>query len=98
LSQCQAEFELNQAIGKKLNDLNLLEVKQVQATSANAETMNVDGFYAVEPTRLASLSSEAIVDLVRSGTYEPICLHLASLRNFELLRDRSLEVEPASAQ
>jgi hypothetical protein len=97
LSQYQAEFELTQAICRKLKDLNLLEAKQVQATAANGETMNVDGFYAVEPSRLASLSSEAIVDLVRSGTYELICFHLASLRNFELLRDRSLEVEPQTA-
>jgi hypothetical protein len=97
LSQYQAEFELTQAICKKLKDLNLLEAKQVQATAASGETMNVDGFYAVEPSRLASLPSEAIVDLVRSGTYDLICFHLASLRNFELLRDRSLEVEPQAA-
>ena len=97
LSQYQAEFELTQAICKKLKDLNLLEAKQVQATAASGETMNIDGFYAIEPSRLASLSSEAIVDLVRSGTYELICFHLASLRNFELLRDRSLEVEPQTA-
>jgi hypothetical protein len=97
LSQYQAEFELTQAICKKLKDLNLLEAKQVQATAASGETMNIDGFYAVEPSRLASLSSEAIVDLVRSGTYELICFHLASLRNFELLRDRSLEVKLQTA-
>lgn len=97
LSQYQAEFELTQAICKKLKDLNLLEAKQVQATAASGETMNIDGFYAVEPSRLASLPSEAIVDLVRSGTYDLICFHLASLRNFELLRDRSLEVEPQAA-
>jgi hypothetical protein len=98
LSQYQSEFELTQAICKKLKDLNLLEAKQVQATAASGETMSVDGFYAVEPSRLANLSSEAIVDLVRSGTYELICFHLASLRNFELLRDRSLEVQPAAAE
>ena len=97
LSQYQAEFERTQAICKKLKDLNLLEAKQVQATSPTGETMTVDGFFAVEPSRLATLSSEAIVDLVRSGTYELICFHLASLRNFELLRDRSLAVEPATA-
>jgi hypothetical protein len=96
LSQYQAEFERTQAICKKLKELNLLEAKQVQATSPNGETITVDGFYAVEPSRLATLTSEAIVDLVRSGIYELICFHLASLRNFELLRDRSLEVQPAS--
>jgi hypothetical protein len=60
--------------------------------------MTVDGFFAVEPSRLATLSSEAIVDLVRSGIYELICFHLASLRNFDLLRDRSLDVEPAPVE
>ncbi|HBH72678.1 MAG TPA: multidrug transporter [Synechococcales bacterium UBA10510] len=98
LSQYQAEFERTQAICKKLKDLNLLEAKQVQATSPTGETMTVDGFFAVEPSRLATLSSEAIVDLVRSGTYELICFHLASLRNFELLRDRSLEVQPSTVE
>jgi len=98
LSQYQAEFELTQAICKKLKDLNLLEAKQVQADAATGETMNLDGFYAVEPSRLASLSSEAIVDLVRSGTYELICFHLASLRNFELLRDRSLDMQPQAVE
>ena len=96
LSQYQAEFERTQAICKKLKELNLLEAKQVQATSPNGETMTVDGFFAVEPSRLATLSSEAIVDLVRSGIYELICFHLASLRNFDLLRGRSLELESSS--
>jgi len=97
LGQYQAEFERTKAICKKLKDLNLLEAKQVEATSPTGEKMTVDGFFAVDPARLATLSSEAIVDLVRSGTYELICFHLASLRNFDLLRDRSLEVEPAKA-
>ena len=96
LSQYQTEFERTKAICKKLKDLNLLEAKQAEVTSPNGEKMSVDGFFAVDPARLATLSAEAIVELVRSGTYELICFHLASLRNFELLRDRSLEREPAS--
>jgi hypothetical protein len=96
LGEYQAEFERTQSICKKLKDLNLLEAKQVDATLPNGETMTIDGFFAVDPARLATLSSDAIVDLVRSGTYELICFHLASLRNFELLRDRSLEVESAT--
>ena len=96
LSDYQTEFERTKAICKKLKDLNLLEAKQAEVTSPNGEKMSVDGFFAVDPARLATLSAEAIVELVRSGTYELICFHLASLRNFELLRDRSLEREPAS--
>ena len=93
LGEYQAEYERTQAICKKIKDLNLLEAKQVEVAFPNTESMTIDGFYTVEPARLATLSSEAIVDLVRSGIYELICFHLASLRNFELLHDRSLEVE-----
>jgi hypothetical protein len=51
--------------------------------------MSLTDFYTVDRGRLTTLSSEAIVDLVRSGAYELICYHLASLRNFNLLRDRT---------
>lgn len=89
LSQYQTEFESTKLICKKLKDLNLLEPKQVNTTLPNGEAVTVGGFFAVDPSRLATLSSEVIVDLVRSGTYALICFHMASLRNFELLRDRS---------
>jgi hypothetical protein len=91
LSQYQAEFQRTQAICKKLKDLNLLERKQVEATLPDGEKMSLTGFFTVDRARLATLSSEAIVDLVRSGAYELICHHLASLRNFTLLRDRTAE-------
>jgi hypothetical protein len=91
LSQYQAEFQRTQAICKKLKDLNLLERKQVEATLPDGEKMSLTGFFTVDRPRLATLSSEAIVDLVRSGAYELICYHLASLRNFTLLRDRTAE-------
>ena len=91
LSQYQSEFQRTQTICKKLKDLNLLERKQVEATLPDGEKMSLTGFYTVDRARLSTLSSETIVDLVRSGAYELICHHLASLRNFNLLRDRSAE-------
>lgn len=91
LSQYQAEFQRTQAICKKLKDLNLLERKQVETTLPDGEKMSLTGFFTVDRARLSTLSSEAIVDLVRSGAYELICHHLASLRNFNLLRDRTAE-------
>jgi hypothetical protein len=96
LAEYQAEFERTKVICKKLKDLNLLEAKQAEVALPSGEKMRVDGFFAVDPARLATLSAESIVDLVRSGTYELICFHLASLRNFDLLCDRGLELEPAS--
>ncbi len=94
LSQYQAEFGRTQAFCKKLKDLNLLERKQVEASLPNGETMSLTGFHTVDRSRLNTLSSEAIVDLVRSGAYELICHHLASLRNFNVLRDRISEAHP----
>ncbi len=94
LSQYQAEFVRTQAFCKKLKDLNLLERKQVEASLPNGEKMSLTGFHTVDRSRLSTLSSEAIVDLVRSGAYELICHHLASLRNFNELRDRISEAHP----
>lgn len=97
LSQYQAEFQRTQAICKKLKELNLLERKQVEATLPDGEKMSLTGFFTVDRPRLSTLSSEAIVDLVRTGAYELICHHLASLRNFNLLRDRTAEAHPEHA-
>ena len=94
LSQYQSEFLRTQAICAKLKQLNLLERKQVEATLPTGEKMSLTGFYTVDRPRLATLSSEAIVDLVRSGAYELICYHLASLGNLNELRDRTIEARP----
>ena len=98
LSQYQAEFQRTQSICKKLKDHNLLERKQVEATLPDGEKMSLTGFFTVDRQRLATLSSEDIVDLVRSGSYELICHHLASLRNFNLLRDRTVDHQNESKE
>jgi len=98
LSEYQAEFQRTQALCKKLKDLNLLERKQVEASLPSGEKMSLTDFYTVDRGRLTTLSSEAIVDLVRSGAYELICYHLASLRNFNLLRDRTSDQHLVGAE
>ncbi len=91
LSSYQYEFQRTQAFCKKLKELNLLEAKQADISLPDGTKKSLKGFYTVERQRLASLSSESIVELVRSGYYEMICSHLASLRNFKLLSDLSNE-------
>lgn len=98
LTQYQSEFLKTQEICKKLKDLNLLEAKQAEATLPSGKKTTLSGFYAVDRSRLSTLPSEAIVDLVRSGAYELICYHLASLRNFNELRDRTSEQEGDSSE
>ncbi|MFN9610709.1 MAG: SapC family protein [bacterium] len=98
LSQYQAEFQRTQALCKKLKDRNLLERMQVSASMPNGEQMSLSGFFTVDRPRLATLSTEAIADLVRSDTYELICHHLASLRNFNLLFDRTNDHQQVAAE
>ncbi|MCP9916435.1 SapC family protein [Cyanobium sp. ATX 6F1] len=85
LSQFQAEYQRTKVICKKLKELNLLEPKQAEAKLPNGQTKAINGFYTVERSRVLTLSSEALLELVRSGVYEMICHHLASLRNFNTL-------------
>ncbi len=85
LSQFQAEYQRTKAICKRLKELNLLEPKQAEAKLPNGQTKAMNGFYTVERSRVMTLSSEVLLDLVRTGVYEMICHHLASLRNFNAL-------------
>ena len=85
LGNFQTEARRTQAFCQKLRTLNLLEPKVVEITAPDGEKTGVRGFHVVDRDRLATLSSEAILDLVRTGAYELICHHLASLANFEAL-------------
>lgn len=99
LGNYQQEAHRTQAFCRKLKELNLLERKKVEATLPGGEKVALEGIYLVDRSRLTSLSSEAIVDLVRSGAYELICQHLVSQRNFNLLIERGVQQqEEAAAQ
>jgi hypothetical protein len=85
LGNFQKEALRTQAFCQKLRTLNLLEPKVVEITAPDGEKSGVRGFHLVDRDRLATLGTDAIVDLVRSGAYELICHHLASLANFQSL-------------
>jgi hypothetical protein len=76
LSQYQAEFQRTQTFCAKLKELNLLEREQVEATAAQRrEDVHSRGSSPWIVTVWPPYSSEAIVDLVRSGAYALICHH-----------------------
>lgn len=89
LSQYQAEFQRTEQFAARLQSLNLLDRKQVSSTDpdSGSEKLRLSGFYTVDRSRLGTLLNEPTVELVRSGDYELICHHLASLSNFTQLRD-----------
>lgn len=96
LSQFQAEYQRTKAICKRLKELNLLEPKQAEANLANGQKKALNGFYTIERSRVLTLSSEVLLDLVRTGVYEMICHHLASLRNFNALSNMGAQSQADS--
>ncbi len=97
LGSYQQEAQRTQAFCQKLKELNLLERKNVEVGLPDGEKLVLAGIYLIDRPRLNSLSSEAIVELVRSGGYELICQHLVSLRNFHQLLERSAHQHEAAS-
>ena len=97
LSQFQAEYQRTKVICKRLRELNLLEPKQAEAKLPNGQTKAINGFYTVERSRVLTLASDVQLDLLRSGVYEMVCHHLASLRNLNTLGEHGLSGDSALA-
>lgn len=85
LGNFQKEAQRTQSFCEKLKELNLLERKKMEVTMPDGSKVSLAGIYLIDRSRLSSLPADAIVDLVRSGAYELICLHLLSQRNFNHL-------------
>jgi hypothetical protein len=88
LQQYQADFERTRAFGKALKDLNLLEPMQAEVKTPSGETLTLNGFQAVTRNRLRTLSADALSKLARTDELELIYLHLYSLRNFNVVKER----------
>src|SRR5262249_49610982 len=55
---------------------------------ASGERMSLGGFMAVERAKLKEGSGEKLAELAKSDELELLYLHLQSMRNFNMLRDR----------
>jgi len=87
LQEYRAQFLRTQAFCKRLVELDLLEPMRAQF-SLGAETMSLGGFQAVSRTRLRALNGEQLAQLVATDELELLYLHLQSMRNFDLVKDR----------
>lgn len=88
LQEYQAQFQRTQAFCKKLKDLDLLESMQAQVTTGSGEKLSLSGFMAVNRDRLKKLSGDTLAQLAATDELELIYLHLQSMRNFNLMRER----------
>lgn len=88
LQQYQGQFQLTQALCKKLHELDLLEPMQAQIALATGDKVTLAGFMAVNRDRLKKLSAEKLAELVHRDELELIYLHLQSIRNISVLAER----------
>lgn len=92
----QDQFALSQRLCLRLNELGLLEVVQAQIVVAGGRRLSLSGFQAVNREKLKALPVETLADLVKTDAMELIYLHMASMRNFDRLRER-VEARDAAA-
>jgi len=88
LQEYQAQFQRTQAFCGKLKELDLLEPMQAQVTTGSGEKLSLSGFMAVNRERLKKLSGDTLAQLAGTDELELVYLHLHSMRNFNLMRER----------
>jgi hypothetical protein len=95
LKEYQIHFERTRLFGKRLKELDLLEPMQAQVTTPKGEKLTLAGFMAIPRKKLRALSGEALASLAKTDELELLYLHLYSMRNFNEVKDRLIDSEPA---
>ncbi|HRD90432.1 MAG TPA: SapC family protein [Accumulibacter sp.] len=90
LQEYQAHFERTRVFGRHIKELGLLEPMQATVTTPKGETLSLGGFMVVSRDKLRALDGETLQQMARNDELELLYLHLASLRNFNEVKDRLL--------
>ena len=88
LKDYQIHFERTRVFGKRVKELGLLEPMRAQVTSPKGEKTSLGGFMAVSRDKLRALDGETLQKLAKNDELEMLYLHLASMRNFNDVKDR----------
>ena len=97
LQEYQAQFNRTRAFCRKLKELELLEPMQAQIAMGSGERLSLGGFWAVNRAKLKALSGDRLGELAKTDELELLYVHLQSMRNFNLLRERLVVVEGGKA-
>ncbi len=89
LQDYQARFNRSRAYCKRLVDLDLLRPMQAQFTLPNGERRSLTGFMTVDREKLKALDSETLSQMMATDELECTFLHLASLRHFAEIAEKS---------
>lgn len=87
LQEYRAHFLRTQAFCRNLVELNLLEPMRAQFT-LGSEKMSLGGFQAVDRAKLKALPGDKLAELAATDELELIYLHLQSMRNFSVVKDK----------
>jgi hypothetical protein len=87
LQEYRAQFMRTQAFCRKLVELQLLEPMRAQFT-LGTEKMSLGGFQAIDRAKLKALSGDKLAELAATDELELIYLHLQSMRNFSVVKDK----------
>ncbi len=96
LQEYQNQFQRTQAFCARVEQLDLLEPMQAQLVSDTGETTLLSGFQAVSRAKLRALPADRLADLAATDELELLYLHLQSLNNFEMLKDRLVTIPQAA--
>ncbi|UWQ93689.1 SapC family protein (plasmid) [Rhodobacteraceae bacterium M382] len=92
LQEYQAGFARTQAFCKRLIELDLLTPMQAQFSLPAGENRTLGGFKVVDREKLKALPGDTLAELCSKDELECIYLHLASLRHFRNMLERTQPV------
>ena len=84
----QSQFYRTQAFCKNLVRLELMEPMEMQILSPQGEKMTLSGFLAINRKKLKELPGEELEKLAKTDELELIYIHMQSMKNFHLLKER----------
>ncbi|MFB3041365.1 MAG: SapC family protein, partial [Candidatus Poribacteria bacterium] len=93
LRQYQGQFQLTEAFGKKLKELNLLEPMHAKIRLKSGQQMSIGGFMAINRERLKALPADKLAELMQSNELELMYIHMQSMGHFSDMVNRLSETE-----
>ena len=81
-------MEMHKLFGRHLKDLGLLEPMEAIVSLPGGEQVPLRGFFGVSRERLRALDGAKLETLAKTDELELVYLHLASMRNFNDVKDR----------
>lgn len=97
LERFEQEAQRTSQFCARLAELDLLKEMQADATLPTGDVVRVDGFLAVDETKLLALPDAVVLELHRNGILTLLHAHLMSLANLRYLVQRKADRETAKA-